>query len=143
MRSAEFRRIVEQVKVAMAMTDGAGVITFANVAFAELLGGEDRDLVGQSLPARFADEDRKRVQQNVARIGEGKAASAIFEGGSPAPKASAGCRSSCSRRSMPRTRRAGPWRSSTTSARSATPSRRSTCSRRASSRSPRPRPSRR
>ncbi len=79
MRSAEFKRIVEALKVAIAMTDGAGVITFANVAFAELAGRRDRELVGESLAALFNADDRKRVQQNVGRVGEGKAASAIFE----------------------------------------------------------------
>jgi PAS domain S-box-containing protein len=80
MRSAEFRRIVESIKVAIAMTDGKGAITFSNVMFAELVGREERDLVGTSLADIFAEDDRKRVQQNVGRIGEGKAASAIFEG---------------------------------------------------------------
>src|SRR6266478_3841492 len=79
MRSAEFRRIVESLKVAIAMADGEGVITFANVAFAELAGRADRELVGESLPTLFNTDDRKRVQQNVGRVGEGKAASAIFE----------------------------------------------------------------
>ena len=79
MRSAEFRRIVESIKVAIAMTDGAGTITFANVTFAELIGRDDRSLMGESLAGLFEESDRKRVQQNVGRIGEGKAASAIFE----------------------------------------------------------------
>src|SRR6185369_14481181 len=79
MRSAEFRRIVESLKVAIAMTDGAGAITFANVAFAELAGRKDHELVGESLAALFNADDRKRVSQNVGRVGEGKAASAIFE----------------------------------------------------------------
>ena len=79
MRSAEFRRIVESMKVAMALTDAQGIITFANHAFGQLAGREDRSLEGESLAALFVEEDRKRVQQNVGRIGEGKAATAIFE----------------------------------------------------------------
>jgi PAS domain S-box-containing protein len=79
MRSAEFRRIVESMKVAMAMTDADGAITFANVAFGQLAGSDDRNVVGQKLASLFVEDDRKRVQQNVGRIGEGKAASALFE----------------------------------------------------------------
>ena len=63
MRSAEFRRIVESLKVAIAMTDGAGAITFANHAFAELVGREDRALAGEPLQGLFA-EDRKSTRLN-------------------------------------------------------------------------------
>lgn len=81
MRSAEFRRIVESLRVAIAMTDAAGVITFANVNFAQMSGhDDDRDLVGIALAELFAADDRKRVTQNVERIAAGKAGSAIFEG---------------------------------------------------------------
>ncbi len=85
MRSAEFRRIVESIKVAIAMTDAGGTITFANVTFAELAGRNDRALAGEALASLFAEEDRKRVQQNVGRIVEGKAASAILEARVVAP----------------------------------------------------------
>ena len=79
MRSADFRRLVESLKVAIAITDEKGTIAFANVTFAELAGRDDRGLAGVSLAALFGAGDRKRIQQNVARVGEGKAASATFE----------------------------------------------------------------
>jgi len=80
MRSGDFRRIVEALKVAIATTDAAGTIDFANVSFAELAARPNpADLAGLSLAALFSAEDRKRIEQNVGRIGEGKAASAILE----------------------------------------------------------------
>src|SRR5258706_7327865 len=82
MRSADFRRLVESLKVAIAITDEKGTIAFANVTFAELAGlagRDDRGLAGVSLATLFSVDDRKRIQQNVARVGEGKAASATFE----------------------------------------------------------------
>ena len=85
MRSAEFRRIVESIKVAIATTDAQGTITFANVTFAGLAGRDDRGLAGEALASVFAEEDRRRVQQNVGRIVEGKAASAILEARVAAP----------------------------------------------------------
>jgi PAS domain S-box-containing protein len=85
MRSAEFRRIVESIKVAIATTDGEGAITFANVTFGELAGRDDRALAGETLASLFAEEDRRRIQQNIGRIVEGKAASAILEARVAAP----------------------------------------------------------
>src|SRR5258706_10375416 len=79
MRSADFRRLVESLKVAIAITDEKATIACANVTFAELAGRDDRGLAGESLAALFGAGDRKRIQQNVARVGEGKAASATFE----------------------------------------------------------------
>jgi len=80
MRSGDFRRIVEALKVAIATTDAAGKIEFANVSFADLAAHPNpADLAGVSLGALFSAEDRRRIEQNVGRIGEGKAASAILE----------------------------------------------------------------
>src|SRR5258706_12595688 len=79
MRSADFRRLVESLKVAIAITDEKATIACANVTFAELAGRDDRGLAGESLAALFGAGDRKRIQQNVARVGEGKGDSATCE----------------------------------------------------------------
>jgi PAS domain S-box-containing protein len=75
----DFRRIVESLKVAIAVADAKGEIAFCNTAFAELSGKEPRAMVGTPLTAVFAAADRKRVQQNIGRVGEGKAGSSFVE----------------------------------------------------------------
>src|SRR5258706_13192751 len=92
MRSADFRRLVESLKVGIAITDEKGRIAFANVTFAELAGRDDRGLAGESLAALFGAGDRKRIQQNAARVGGGKAASAPFEAKAPAAEGERGGR---------------------------------------------------
>ncbi|MEO7742960.1 MAG: response regulator [Usitatibacter sp.] len=78
MATEDFRRIFESLRVAVAGADAQGVIAFANAAFVELAAHE-RALPGTDLGALFYPADRKRVQQNVARVGEGKAASAFLD----------------------------------------------------------------
>ena len=79
MATEDFRRIFESLRVPVAGADAAGAIAFANAAFAELAGPRDRGLPGTELAALFAAADRKRLQQNIARVGEGKSASAHVE----------------------------------------------------------------
>ena len=75
----DFKRIVESLQAAVVMADAKGTITFANEAFARLVERERAALVDTPLPALFAEPYRKRIQQNVARVGEGKAASAFVD----------------------------------------------------------------
>ena len=75
----DFRRIFESLRVAVVVADPHGVIAFANSAFAELASQDARDAAGTNLIELFAAEDRKRVQQNVTRVGEGKAGSAFLD----------------------------------------------------------------
>ena len=79
MRSAEFRRIFDGLRLAVVVTDPAGAITTANAAFARLVGREAAALAGVALASLFPPADGKRVQQNVARVGSGKAATALFD----------------------------------------------------------------
>src|SRR5204863_9821087 len=79
MRSSDFRRMVEALKVAVAATDNAQQVVFANVTFAELAGRDQRALEGAALADLFALDDRRRIQQNAARVADGKAASAMLE----------------------------------------------------------------
>ena len=80
MASDDFKRIIETLRVAVVLTDAKGWIQYANSALAELASREERTLAGSGLVELFAEEDRKRVQQNLARVGEGKASSAFFDG---------------------------------------------------------------
>jgi PAS domain S-box-containing protein len=79
MASDDFKRIFETLRVAVVLADAKGAIQYANSAFAELAGREGRELAGTGLVDLFAAEDRKRLQQNLARIGDGKANSAFFD----------------------------------------------------------------
>ena len=75
----DFKRVIESLKIAVAIADAKGAIVFANRAFTQLTGGERGALNGVALASLFSANDRKRIQQNVARVGEGKAASAFVD----------------------------------------------------------------
>ena len=79
MATDDFKRVIESLKVAVAIADSKGAIEFANEAFTRVTGGERGALHGVSLASLFSAGDRKRIQQNVARVGEGKAASAFVD----------------------------------------------------------------
>jgi PAS domain S-box-containing protein len=79
MATEDFRRIFESLRVPIAGADAAGAIAFANAAFAELAGPRDSGLPGTDFALLFAAPDRKRLMQNLARVGEGKSASASIE----------------------------------------------------------------
>jgi PAS domain S-box-containing protein len=79
MASDDFKRIFETLRVAVVVADAKGAIQYANSALGELASREDRSLAGASLVELFDKEDRKRVQQNLTRVGEGKASSAFFD----------------------------------------------------------------
>ena len=75
----DFKRIFDGLRVALAVTDPQGGLAFGNASFVELTAQDARALPGLALASLFAPEDRKRVQQNLARVAEGKAASALFD----------------------------------------------------------------
>jgi PAS domain S-box-containing protein len=75
----DFRRVVESLRVPVAIADAKGTVVFANAALAELALCEARDIVEHPFVALFIEDDRKRIAQNVARVGEGKAASAFVD----------------------------------------------------------------
>ena len=79
MPSDDFNRIFETLRVPVVITDAQGAISSANSAFVELAAQDMRTLPGTDLAALFAADDRRRLQQNIARVGEGKAASAMFD----------------------------------------------------------------
>ena len=79
MATDDFKRIFESLRVAVVIADAKGAIGYANSAFGQLASHDAREMTGMDLTSLFAAEDRKRVQQNVARVGEGKAGSAFFD----------------------------------------------------------------
>jgi len=79
MATEDFRRIVESLPVAVAITDAKGVIRFANDALARLCAAERAALEGRALASLFASGSRKRIEQNLARVGQGKAATAFMD----------------------------------------------------------------
>src|SRR5512140_587651 len=79
MPTQDFKRIVESLRVAIAIADPKGLVVFANTAFVQLAGDPDDGIAGRSLPSLFRKNDGRRVQQNVTRIAEGKTASAILD----------------------------------------------------------------
>jgi PAS domain S-box-containing protein len=89
MASDDFKRIFETLRVAVVVTDAKGSVQYANSAFGELAARGDSQMPGEDLAALFAPDDRKRVQQNLARVGEGKAASAFFDAMLMPPEAQA------------------------------------------------------
>jgi len=79
MSAQDFRRIVESLRTAVALADAQGIVAFANPAFAQLAGTPSQSAVGASLSSLFHREDARRVAQNVARIAQGKTASAVLD----------------------------------------------------------------
>jgi len=79
MATDDFKRIFESLRVAVVIADARGIVSYGNSAFGHLATDDAREMNGVDLATLFAQEDRKRVQQNVARVGEGKAGSAFFD----------------------------------------------------------------
>ncbi len=79
MSTEDFKRVVESLRIAVAITDPKGIVAFANPAFVQLAGDPGHGVAGYSLHSLFHREDANRVHQNVGRIAEGKTASAIVE----------------------------------------------------------------
>jgi PAS domain S-box-containing protein len=75
----DFKRIVESLKVPVAIADPEGTVVFANTALAQLVARDVRDILGRPFMALFSPGDRKRIAQNVARVGEGKAGSSFVD----------------------------------------------------------------
>jgi len=76
---ADFRRIVESLRAPVAVADSRGDIAFANAAFAQLVGRGGANRAGTTMTLLFAEADRRRLQQNISRVAEGKAATAFVD----------------------------------------------------------------
>ncbi|HUP31160.1 MAG TPA: PAS domain S-box protein, partial [Usitatibacter sp.] len=79
MASEDFKRIFESLRVPVAVADAKGAVAFANAAFVELTAQDARTLPGTDLASLFVAGDRRRLLQNIARVGDGKAASAYLD----------------------------------------------------------------
>ena len=79
MASEDFKRIFESLRVPVVVADAKGAVAFANAAFVELAAQDARTLPGVELASLFVAGDRRRLLQNIARVGEGKAASAFLD----------------------------------------------------------------
>ena len=69
----DFRRIVESLKLSVAIADAKGRVVFANAALVQLAGRPAKAIEGELLIELFAAGDQKRVQQNIERVMQGKA----------------------------------------------------------------------
>ncbi len=79
MATEDFKRIVEAMRLPVAVADAKGVIGYANGALALAAGRDAPQLAGQPLTQLFNKADHKRLTQAVARVAEGKAATATLE----------------------------------------------------------------
>lgn len=75
----DFKRIVESLKLAVAIADARGAIVFANATLGQLVGREPAKVNGSPLEELFAPGDQKRVQQNVARVAQGKSGASFLD----------------------------------------------------------------
>jgi PAS domain S-box-containing protein len=73
----EFKRLVESLKVPVALVDAKGAILFRNPAFSEATGEDQAPL--ESIAEAFTEGDRKRIAQSVARVADRKAANAVLD----------------------------------------------------------------
>ena len=79
MATEDFKRIFEVLRVAVAIVDARGVVTFVNSSFAHLTGHRALDLIAKEFAPLFRDDDVKRVEQSLTRIAERKTASVQIE----------------------------------------------------------------
>jgi PAS domain S-box-containing protein len=75
----DYKRIVESLKLALALTDAKGRIAYANEALAKLCARPREALEGMALAELFARGDQKRVQQNAERVAQGKAGASFVD----------------------------------------------------------------
>ena len=75
----DYKRIVESLKLALAIADAKGRIVFANASLAKMCARAVDELEGAPLAELFAPGDQKRVQQNAERIVQGKAAGSFVD----------------------------------------------------------------
>ncbi|HXS52508.1 MAG TPA: response regulator [Usitatibacter sp.] len=75
----DYKRIVESLKLPLAVADARGRIVFANEALAKACGRPVEALDGMPLAELFARGDQKRVQQNAERVAQGKAGASFVD----------------------------------------------------------------
>ena len=79
MATEDFKRILEGLRVAVAIVDARGVVTFANAACAQLSGHRALELIAKDFKSLFHADDVKRVETGLARIADRKTASLAID----------------------------------------------------------------
>lgn len=79
MASTDFRRLLDTIKVPVARVSAKGEVAYANDAFASATGVAPGELGDSALAALFATGERRRIEQAVARIAEGKSGGTMIE----------------------------------------------------------------
>jgi PAS domain S-box-containing protein len=75
----DFKRIIESLRVPVAIADSKGIVAFANTSLAQLVAREVQDIIGERFTHLFVPGDQKRIEQNAHRVGEGKAGSSFVD----------------------------------------------------------------
>ena len=79
MATDDFKRILEGLRVAVAVVDARGMVAFTNAACAQLTGHRALDLIAKDFKSLFHADDVKRVEHGLERIAERKTASLELE----------------------------------------------------------------
>jgi PAS domain S-box-containing protein len=75
----DFRRIVESLKLPVAIADAKGRVVFANAALSQLAVRPVESIEGSPIFELFAPGDQKRVQQNIERVMQGKSGASFID----------------------------------------------------------------
>jgi len=73
----DFKRIVESLKIPLALVDAKGILLYRNPPFSEATGEDQAPL--DTFAEAFVEADRKRIATSVERVAERKAASAVVD----------------------------------------------------------------
>ncbi len=79
MATTDFRHLLDTLKVPVARVSASGEVAYANDAFAAASGVAPGELAGGMLAALFATGERRRIEQAVLRIAEGKSGATMIE----------------------------------------------------------------
>lgn len=79
MAPEDFKRIVDSLRIPVALADPKGMLLFVNGSFATFTGYGAKELSGYPFASLFGAEDGKRALQALTRVAEGKSANATFE----------------------------------------------------------------
>ena len=73
----DFKRIVESLKIPLALVDAKGILLYRNPPFSEATGEDQAPL--DTFAEAFVEADRKRIATSVERVAERKTASVVID----------------------------------------------------------------
>jgi PAS domain S-box-containing protein len=79
MAATDFRHLLDSIKVPVALVSAQGEVTYANDAFAAATGVPPGEIGGGAIGKVFAESERRRIEQAVLRIAEGKSGASVIE----------------------------------------------------------------